>query len=278
MAGVVGSDYAVVLGAMQASLHSSTTKDQRTQVEALLSQLKESQVCMEIMLHILRVDCEAHNDYIRLLALTILSDWVKLWWNKINEGDQIIVKNSVLELLYGTIGRSPVRGLRTKLAVMISNIAIRSFPQLWPSFLEDMAGVVLASAATGNNTTIEQKEVAFMVIEFTSADSIDTDYCAAIPIERRQDILAGFRSKLPQLLSFSFQYLVQCSNEFVASLQGQSQTEGKLLAGLMTGILRMVASIAMFAKPEDILPAGLCCLLWPALPGQVTREAQQGLQ
>ena len=188
----MASEYPLVLGAMQASLSSSTPKEQRTQAEALLAQLKESQLCMELMLHVLTVDSDAHTDSIRLLSLTVLSDWVKIWWNKVNEGDQTIVKKSVLELLHGPIGRSPVRGLRTKLAVMLSNIAVRSFPQQWPSFLDDMARVV-AGTSDAATVTVEQKEIAFMAIEFTSADSIDTDYCTAIPIERRQDILGGFR-------------------------------------------------------------------------------------
>ena len=268
------SDLPLILAAMQASMSSATSKEQRTQAEALLAQLKESQICMELMLHILSVESEAHNDFIRLLSLTILSDWVKMWWNKINESDQTIVKNSVLTLLHGAIGRSPMRGLRTKLAVMISNIAVRSFPQLWSSFLEDMAGIVLS---TGTSNTIEQKEIAFMAIEFTSADAIDSDYCAAIPIERRQDILGGYRTKLPQLLSFSCQFLMQCSNEFVTGMQetaavrsggnglygsnnmmgvhGSGQVHGKVLASLITCILRMVQSLAMFAKPEDICDA-----------------------
>ena len=269
------SDLPLILAAMQASMSSATSKEQRTQAEALLAQLKESQICMELMLHILSVESEAHNDFIRLLSLTILSDWVKMWWNKINESDQTIVKNSVLTLLHGAIGRSPMRGLRTKLAVMISNIAVRSFPQLWSSFLEDMAGIVLT---TGTSNTIEQKEIAFMAIEFTSADAIDSDYCAAIPIERRQDILAGYRTKLPQLLAFSCQFLMQCSNELVTGMQETAavrsglgggarnglygsnnmiggQVHGKVLASLITCILRMVQSLAMFAKPEDICDA-----------------------
>ena len=266
----VPSDLPLILAAMQASMSSATSKEQRTQAEALLAQLKESQICMELMLHILSVESEAHNDFIRLLSLTILSDWVKMWWNKINESDQTIVKNSVLTLLHGAIGRSPMRGLRTKLAVMISNIAVRSFPQLWSSFLEDMAGIVLSA---GTSNTIEQKEIAFMAIEFTSADAIDSDYCAAIPIERRQDILGGYRTKLPQLLAFSCQFLMQCSNEFVTGMQETAavrsglggggsggglyggQVHGKVLASLITCILRMVQSLAMFAKPEDICDA-----------------------
>jgi hypothetical protein len=191
------AEYPMVLAAMQASLSSATPKEQRMQAEALLAQLKESQLCMELMLHMLTVDSDAHTDSIRLLSLTVLGDWVKIWWNKIGEGDQAVVKKSVLELLHGPIGRSPVRGLRTKLAVMLSNIAVRSFPQLWPSFLDDMARVVAGTSDPTNGaaatTTVAQKEIAFMAIEFTSADSIDNDYCAAIPIERRQDILGGFR-------------------------------------------------------------------------------------
>lgn len=58
---------------------------------------------------------------------------------------------------------------------MISNIAVRQFPQMWPSYLEDMVSVCLAAA---NESSVSgEQEIAIMAIEFTASDSIDTDYC-----------------------------------------------------------------------------------------------------
>lgn len=196
--------YFDAIGAMRASLSSATTKEQRAQVDHFLAQLKEDRRCLEIMTHVLTVQSENHDDYIRMMSLTILNDWLKIWWNKLTEGDHAAIRNTVLMLHSGPVGKSPVKGLWTKLSVMISNIAVRQFPQMWPSFLDDMVSVCVSSTTT---PTYGEQEIAIMVIEFTASDCIDNDYCSSLPIQRRQDILAGFRKKLPDLLKFFHSYL-----------------------------------------------------------------------
>ena len=198
------------VGAMRASLSSSTSKENRSLVDAYLSRLKEDRQCLEIMMHVLTVESENHDDFIRMMSLTILNDWLKIWWNKILENEQAAIRNTVVMLVKGTVGKSPVKGLWTKLAVMISNIAIRQFPQQWPTFLEDM--VSLCNLGTVDPSSFGEHEIAIMAIEYLASDSIDTDYCNSLPLERRQDILAGFRSKLPQLLGFAYTYVLDCSN------------------------------------------------------------------
>ena len=70
--------YSDSLGAMRASLSSATTKEQRTLVDYFLSQLKEDRQCFEIMMHVLTVQTEHHDDFIRMMSLTILNDWFKI--------------------------------------------------------------------------------------------------------------------------------------------------------------------------------------------------------
>lgn len=206
--------YLDTLGAMRASMSSATTKEQRTHVDLFLSQLKEDRRCLEIMAHILTVQSANHDDYIRMLSLTILNDWLKIWWNKLSDAEQSSMRDTVIMLLHGPVGKSPVRGLWTKLAVMISNISVRQFPQMWPNFLEDMVSICIANSTTSDSSSFGGQEIAIMAVEFTASDSIDTDYCNSLPLQRRQDILAGFRKKLPELLGFAHGFLVQCSNRY----------------------------------------------------------------
>ena len=146
-------------------------------------------------------------------------------------------------LTKGPLSKSPVKGLWTKLAVMISNIAIRQFPQQWPTFLEDM--VSLCQPSTVDSSCFGEQEIAIMAIEYLAADSIDTDYCSSLPLERRQDILAGFRSKLPQLLGFSYMFLVDCSNK-CASLPPKGKRRQETL-------------ISLFSTPSDLFSLSLFC-------------------
>ena len=251
--------YNNVLAAMNASLSSSTSREDRTRADSLLSQLKDSQLCMEVLLYILNFDNGFHNDYIRMLALTIFNDWLNIWWNRISESDQIVVRHNVLRLLSGNIGNATFRGLHTKLAGIISNIATRSFPQLWPTFIDDMISILSENNANKYDPLkIQQKELIIMTIEFTAADSIDTDYCSTTPLERRQDILSGFRSKLIPLLSFTYSYLITCSNDYILLLANnntQREPQRVLLLKLMSSLCKMMCPIAMFSKPEDICDA-----------------------
>lgn len=211
---------------MNASLSSATTMEQRVLADAFLTRLKEDVLCMDIMIHILTLESINHNDFIRMLSLTILNDWLKIWWNKIDGTKQDMIRNSAIMLLKGSVSKSLVKALWTKLAVIISNIAVRQFPQAWPSFLDDMVSVCISTTGSLLLPSSEQ-EIAIMAIEFTASDSIDTDYCSNLPSERRQDILAGFRNKLNQLLDFSYSFLVQCSTQY-----GSLPPQGKSFLGI----------------------------------------------
>lgn len=206
--------YNDTIAAIRASLSSSTPKEQRVLVDAYLSRLKEDRQCLEIMIHVLTVNNENHDDFIRMMSLTIFNDWLKIWWNRIAENEHLIIRNTVVVLVKGNVGKSPVKGLWTKLAVMISNIAVRQFPQQWPTFLEDMVSMCVVGAT--DPFSFGEQEIAIMAIEYVASDSIDTDYCSSLPLERRQDILAGFRNKLPHLLGFSYMFLMDCSNRCAA--------------------------------------------------------------
>jgi hypothetical protein len=210
--------YVMVIAALTASLSSSTSKSEREAVDAFLRQLKDRHDCMLMMLHILMTDSPAHTEYIRMLALSILSDWMKDWWNKITENDQNVIKNNVVGLLTGSLGSSNVKALRMKLAVIVANIAVRQFPQLWPSFLEDMVSL-------WRSPSFELQETAIMAIEFLSTDSINSDFNSALPSQRKQDILTGLKAKLSQLLGATYSYFMQCASQYQSSPKGTTNIE-----------------------------------------------------
>jgi hypothetical protein len=233
--------HALVLSALNASLNSATSKTEREAVDAFLKQLKESHECMHMMIHILVNDIPEHNEYVRMLALSILSDWMKDWWNRINEGDQSIIKTNILGLLAGVLGRSPIKPLRMKLAVMVANIAVRQFPQLWPNFLEEMVSL-------WHSSSTELQETAIMAIEFLAVDSIDSDFNSALPSNRRQDILTGLKGKLTNLLASTFTYFMQCVSQYQSGPRGSPESARSMV--LMNAVLRMVLPFVSFAKPE----------------------------
>ena len=158
---------------------------ERMEADAALESLKGQEQCMVVMIHILSHETPEHNEYIRQLALSILNDWMKTWWNNISEENQMHIRTNITGLLGNSTMVAQSKGLRTKLAVTVCNIAERQYPQKWPTFLEDIVGMWLQTQEAG------QREICIMTLEFLVEDCIDGDFNNTLPVLRRNDILTG---------------------------------------------------------------------------------------
>jgi hypothetical protein len=124
------------LDAFNLSLNPTISKEERKNVEEFIYQLRLSHECFEILLHILNNNYS--NDSIQMFALTILNDWIKGLYNKIADSIKVTIRQSLLSLINSSICITNNKVLRTKLAVILSNISIRQFPTHWPTFLDDL--------------------------------------------------------------------------------------------------------------------------------------------
>lgn len=104
---------------------SSTNRTQRKEAEDFLMTLKNSNEFFPILTHILSVDDPKHNEYIRTLSLTLLFDWIEIWWNKLSDVDQLSTRVGIMSFLNGGLATSRNKGLRSKLAQILSNLAER---------------------------------------------------------------------------------------------------------------------------------------------------------
>lgn len=243
----------VALAAINAALSDSATKVERDAAQQYLQDLKGQEVCMSMMLHILTTDSADHNDWNRQLALSILDDWLKAWWNRIPEDAQRYIRDQCVTLLTSAAVAAS-RGLRTKLAVILCNIACRQYPQQWPTFMDDVVGLWVSTGLPA------QREICIMTLEFLVQDCVDGDFNTSLPTQRRQEILTGLRERLQPLLQTSHAFLTQCAEQ----LQGgggsaEQAAEGKALG---TAALRLVVALAAFAKSGELCASGhdLCRL------------------
>lgn len=124
------------LDAFNLSLNPTISREERQKVEEFIYQLRLSPECFEILIHILNNNHS--NDSIQMFALTILNDWIKGLYNKIADSIKVTIRQSLLSLITSSVCIINNKVLRTKLAVIISNIAIRQFPTHWPTFLDDL--------------------------------------------------------------------------------------------------------------------------------------------
>lgn len=261
--------YAQTMQALGISLSSAASNDLRSAAGTFLEQLKASEDCMRVMLHILTVDSDAHSPMIRQLALSVANDWLKTWWNKISSDDQGVIRGTFLTLLQSdSVGLSPSRSLRTKLSVALANIAERHYPQLWPSFMEDMVGVWQSSP-------LERQEVVILCLEAVIVDCIDSDYSSALPSLRRQEILAGFRLQLEMLLHTAYASLVDNGTKY--QQYSPESPEGLAVVTVANATLKMLQPFVNFIKaveackePHDF---SALCLALLSLPGLQEKAA-----
>ena len=177
---------------------------------------------------------EAYGDSMRMLALTSMDSWIKEWFNKLSIDEQIVLRAEIMSFV-SVIGSYKMKVLRSKLAVIISNMAELHYPQIWPTFVKEMVDVWL-------NGPNQQKEIVVMALEYTCVDCIDTDFQSKLPTVRRQDILAAFKIEMEPLLVVMYQSLVFYVNDINSFHQNE----------IFKGLLRLLLPIITFTKPEDI--------------------------
>ena len=133
-------------------LNPRISKEQRIEADAFIQQVKkEKHLFMSVMNNILIINGAKIQESpgLLILALTCLNDWIKIWWNKLERQEKEELKGFVLELLLvksvSSLSLSQVPTVRTLIAVAVSSIAERQFPQQWSSLVEDMVKLWIAS-------------------------------------------------------------------------------------------------------------------------------------
>lgn len=197
----------ITLGALQASLSSKTGKAERQQCEKFIQDLKSQKECMNVMSLILKEDESICNEYVKLLALSILNDWTKLWWVRVNANDRETIRLLSLELLSSTLSEHPNKAIRTKLAVFLSTIAENMFPQYWPNMMQQLLSMWMAFP-------FSKQTVVLMTLETIIVDCIDADFNSALSTLRRQDIVSGLVEAQQPLFDTSYKCLLYCMQEY----------------------------------------------------------------
>lgn len=261
-----GSVYTTALQAIHASLHSATPKLQRDAANEYLESLQTQQQCMQILLHILTTAAPAgaleHTESVQQLSLSLMAEFLKSWWDRLGSSDRLHIRHSLFVLLH-CLPPTSSGGMRNKVASIIADIAERSYPQHWPTFLEELVNVWTGKAppppghSTGTGSGGEaQQEVCVLTLRYLIEDCIDGDFSSQLPAARRQDILKGLQVGLRPLLTVTHAFLLQCAHT-VASSGTSGGAGASASAGatrLLVAALSLVGALASFAKPADLCP------------------------
>lgn len=236
--------------AINTTLNTFALSSERKEAEAYLNSLKttDSQEVFNTFQQILiSSDTVTFNEPIRQLVLGLLGDWIQNWWNTFDTSQHLFLRNALLQLLLN----SPVpyvRPMRIKLAVILSNVTKRQFPQFWESFLGEMTEIWSKSSP-------EIQEVVMMTIENVITDCIDPDFSTTLPTLRKQDILFGIRKDVGALLNICSQYLNHCMSEYetlkasVASSSSSSSSSGAGGNAQLIGVTNLIRCLLRLLQP-----------------------------
>jgi len=100
-------------------------------------------------------------DEVRFISVKLIEDWIKLWWNKINEQRRIAVKEMIKNLHIGADKFESSRPIRNKISNLISEIAKRLFPQCWTTFFIDIVGIWAQGSPPVSEVLLENFAIIF---------------------------------------------------------------------------------------------------------------------
>lgn len=122
---------------MAASLAPQTPSNLRHQYQTFLEQLVGSQECSAVLQMILSADFDDQIG-LKILALSMLHDWIKKWWNKITPVDHLGIRSFCANILKQPAIHAQPSNFRSKLASILAEIGERQFPQDWRTMIQDL--------------------------------------------------------------------------------------------------------------------------------------------
>lgn len=194
------------VNALRGMISPSISNEQRHSFQAFLMQLKESQECSSVLCNILSTKqfegiSAQELEAIFVLALSILHDWMKQWWNKINQQQQFHIRQICSQLLSQATEMIHGSSYCNKLAAILADLVERQYPQYWPTFVVDVKQIWLQGPAF-------KQEIILKTMQFVLEDCTDSDFNTQLSTKRSEEILDGFRSSQDDILDISFQYFM----------------------------------------------------------------------
>ena len=135
-----------------------------------------------------------------------------------------------------TQGTKPVaqetRHVKEAVARLVADVAERSFPQVWPQFLE---GLLAAWQGSADGTSAE---LCMMVLRNLAEDCTDSNFNSRLSAGRRNDILRGITTNLEPLLALTYAYMGQQFQAFTqAGATADAQTVPAILLRSALGMV-----------------------------------------
>jgi hypothetical protein len=137
------------------------------------------------------------------MALSILQEWMKIWWKDLSGIERYNVRCLILNLIAGPRGESVSKALRTKIAVLLASVGLKQFPHDWVSLVEELIKLWEQSGT-------KQQEIVLCSLDFIIIDCIDNDFNSSITTLKKQEIINALKEKQLLILTTLFNFINLC--------------------------------------------------------------------
>mmetsp|Transcript_20758 Transcript_20758/g.26993 ORF Transcript_20758/g.26993 Transcript_20758/m.26993 type:complete len:1442 (+) Transcript_20758:118-4443(+) len=241
--------YRGVLAALEVSHAPTTTPNGRAIAYSELEKFKERNDCDDYAMYIL--ENFEHDNYARHFALQCLSYKATTIGNDPGPlGESLRLKAATLL----TNGTKPLNieapHIKEAIASLVSDIAERSFPQLWPNFID---GVLQAWNNSNDGTSAE---ICMFVLRNIAEDCTDANFNSRLTTGRRNDILRAIKPHVQTLLNLTYSYM-SIQYQILIENDNTNNTNNEVVVNtatiLLRGCLNMLKRFVLWIKPDELL-------------------------
>jgi hypothetical protein len=181
-------------------LNPTISSNERQSFQNTLMLLKDNPQCAELLSCILEDESNAYQEPVHIMSLSILHDWLKMWWEKVDLKDKLYIRNIFSKLLAAKTIEFRSKNYRNKFSSILAEISERLFPQYWASMIDDFK-------ALWTGQSFAKQEIILSTLRFLYTDCADTELSEHLSSHRRQEIMIGLCQTQDSLLELSYKYL-----------------------------------------------------------------------
>lgn len=186
----------VCLQAITGFLNPVTPFAESQRCQHYLISLRENPLYASALFAILNVE---QDDGIRVFCLTALQEWTKRWWKEMPPPQQLELRNNISTII-SMIPEEASVGYCSKCASIVVEIAERQFPELWPTFVDDLLTLWVTGSFAKQQTTLK-------TLHDLYTDCTDPDFTAQLSTTRRQEIIAALQPHHTRIIGLVEEFL-----------------------------------------------------------------------
>ncbi len=207
-----------------------------------LEEFQKSESCGEWAFTVLRTPgspAETRHYALQCLAALLKHQW-KAWDENVRKQFRVAVME-LMETAGAPGGNNGEVFMRERIALLVSGVGEKEYPQTWPGMLTDLAAIWTTGGTAAPTPTI----VALLALRNLAEDCVDSDFNSVLPTARRTDILRTLNMELPTVLPRLFALMAQ-------TYEGRATDPG-VAAEILKAALQTLKRFVVWIPPDLLM-------------------------